>query len=198
MQHNSIQPTLQGEQHPTIPKSSMQQQSINKAQTSRFYLDVPSPLGTLRLESDGEALTALHFEDTKAVHTTTVAWHEAPQLPLFKEVQTWLSRYFGGQESPTPSASGHSLSASRLATIAGHTPRPNHYLRRFGRTPSQTKRLGAHVGSSCGASSGKQSHQHNHTLSSCNRRKWRANRLCGRTEKENVFAQCRAWQYFAT
>ena len=95
MQHNSIQPTLQGEQHPTIPKSSMQQQSINKAQTSRFYLDVPSPLGTLRLESDGEALTALHFEDTKAVHTTTVAWHEAPQLPLFKEVQTWLARYFG-------------------------------------------------------------------------------------------------------
>ncbi|WP_156932181.1 hypothetical protein [Hoylesella shahii] len=76
----------------------MQQQSINKAQTSRFYLDVPSPLGTLRLESDGEALTALHFEDTKAVHTTTVAWHEAPQLPLFKEVQTWLARYFGGQD----------------------------------------------------------------------------------------------------
>lgn len=76
----------------------MQQQPINKAQTSRFYLDVPSPLGTLRLESDGEALTALHFEDTKAVHTTTVAWHEAPQLPLFKEVQTWLERYFGGQD----------------------------------------------------------------------------------------------------
>lgn len=98
MQHNSIQPTLQGEQHPTIPQSSMQQQPINKAQTSRFYLDVPSPLGTLRLESDGEALTALHFEDTKAVHTTTVAWHEAPQLPLFKEVQTWLARYFGGQD----------------------------------------------------------------------------------------------------
>ena len=85
MQHNSIQPTLQGEQHPTIPQSNMQQQPINKAQTSRFYLDVPSPLGTLRLESDGEALTALHFEDTKAVHTTTVAWHEAPNCPCLKK-----------------------------------------------------------------------------------------------------------------
>lgn len=129
-------------------------------------------------------------------------WHgtKPPNCPCLKKCKRGSHAILEvkTQVNATPSAPGHSLSASRLATIAGHTPCPNHYLRSFGRTPSQTKRLGAHVGSSCGASSGKQSHQHNHTLSPCNRRKWRANRLCGRTEKESVFAQCRAWQYFAT
>ena len=85
MQHNSIQPTLQGEQQPTIPQSSMQQQPINKTQTSRFYLDVPSPLGTLRLESDGEALTALHLKTQK--RCIQPRWHgtKPPNCPCLKK-----------------------------------------------------------------------------------------------------------------
>ena len=55
----------------------------------------PSPLGGIRLTSDGESLTGLRFaENVPAVQT---------ELPVFAAAETWLNGYFGGhapEETP--------------------------------------------------------------------------------------------------
>ena len=70
--------------------------------TRSFFLKLPSPLGTLHLESDGEALTCVLFEGEKVKHPKGVTLQEAPQLPVFVAARAWLSRYFEGHDPGTP------------------------------------------------------------------------------------------------
>lgn len=70
--------------------------------THVFFLKLPSPLGTLHLESDGEALTCVLYEGEKAPHPKGVTLQEAPQLPVFVAARTWLSRYFEGHDPGVP------------------------------------------------------------------------------------------------
>ena len=67
-----------------------------------FFLKLPSPLGTLHLESDGEALTCVLFEGEKATHPKGFTLQEAPQLPVFVAARAWLSRYFEGHVPGAP------------------------------------------------------------------------------------------------
>ena len=70
--------------------------------TRSFFLKLPSPLGTLHLESDGEALTCVLYEGEKAPHPKGVTLQEAPQLPVLVAARTWLSRYFEGHDPGVP------------------------------------------------------------------------------------------------
>ena len=67
-----------------------------------FFLKLPSPLGTLHLESDGEALTCVLYEGEKVTHPKGVTLQEAPQLPVFVAARAWLSRYFEGHDPGVP------------------------------------------------------------------------------------------------
>ena len=70
--------------------------------THAFFLKLLSPLGTLHLESDGEALTCVLFEGEKVKHPKGVTLQEAPQLPVFVAARAWLSRYFEGHDPGAP------------------------------------------------------------------------------------------------
>ncbi|MBQ7631467.1 MAG: methylated-DNA--[Paludibacteraceae bacterium] len=59
-----------------------------------------SPLGAIVIESDGEALTGLRFEESgvETMEKTTMA-DEAADIPVIAEVRKWLDDYFAGKES---------------------------------------------------------------------------------------------------
>ena len=67
----------------------------------RYVCTLPSPLGTLTLRSDGEAITAL----------TPPIWRRRPEetgevadLPIFRRTAEWLEKYFTGTDpGPIPS-----------------------------------------------------------------------------------------------
>ena len=50
--------------------------------THAFFLKLPSPLGTLHLESDGEALTCVLYEGEKAPHPKGVHYKRRPNYPF--------------------------------------------------------------------------------------------------------------------
>ena len=75
---------------------------MNSETQITFFLNLPSPLGMLHLESDGEALTCVLFEGEQAKHPQGVTLEEAPQLPVFVAARAWLSRYFEGHNPGTP------------------------------------------------------------------------------------------------
>ena len=75
---------------------------MNSETQITFFLNLPSPLGTLHLESDGEALTCVLFEGEQTKHPQGVTLEEAPQLPVFVAARAWLSRYFEGHNPGTP------------------------------------------------------------------------------------------------
>lgn len=62
-----------------------------------------SPLGTITLAADGEALTGLWFEGQKYFPATLDARHEETMLPIFEQTRRWLDDYFRGKNpGPTP------------------------------------------------------------------------------------------------
>ena len=66
-----------------------------------FVTTLPSPVGTLTLASDGEALTGLWLEGQKyfgaGLPATAV---RAAELPVFQAAEAWLAAYFS--RSPLP------------------------------------------------------------------------------------------------
>ena len=66
-----------------------------------FMTTLPSPVGTLTLASDGEALTGLWLEGQKyfgaGLPDTAV---RAAELPVFQAAEAWLAAYFS--RSPLP------------------------------------------------------------------------------------------------
>ena len=60
---------------------------------------IPSPAGEILLASDGVHLTGLWFVGQKHFPNCAV-WQEG-KLPLFDRTETWLRRYFAG-EQPDP------------------------------------------------------------------------------------------------
>lgn len=59
-----------------------------------------TPLGEVRLRSNGESLTGLWFvgqvNDVKDNRDIEIK----DDLPIFKQVETWLESYFSGEETP--------------------------------------------------------------------------------------------------
>ena len=52
-----------------------------------------SPLGTVTLESDGDVLTGLKFEERDGPPRPD----ESPELPVFAQTKRWLEVYFSGE-----------------------------------------------------------------------------------------------------
>lgn len=64
-----------------------------------YRKEIPSPLGTILLASDGSSLTGLWFAGQK--HLPDDSQWEESVLPVFTQTEQWLSRYFAG-ENPNP------------------------------------------------------------------------------------------------
>lgn len=58
-----------------------------------FYAQYASPIGQMRMLSDGIALTALQPAENLPTEPT---WVQKPDLPLFSRVRAWLDAYFRG------------------------------------------------------------------------------------------------------
>ena len=58
-----------------------------------YYTLFPSPVGNLRLITDGAALTGLYLEVQKC---DTSHWERADDLAIFDSARAWLDRYFAG------------------------------------------------------------------------------------------------------
>lgn len=62
-----------------------------------YATDFESPLGRLRLASDGEALTGLWIEGQKYFGGAMKGMAEDDALPVFEKTKDWLCRYFAGK-----------------------------------------------------------------------------------------------------
>lgn len=58
---------------------------------------VASPVGELILFSDGKALTGLYFNRAEFEKEEEKSAVIEPELPLFHQVETWLTNYFNGE-----------------------------------------------------------------------------------------------------
>ena len=65
-----------------------------------FESRIQTPLGEVRLRSDGESLTGLCFvgqvNDVKDVRDIEIK----NDLPIFRQVESWLEGYFSGEQTP--------------------------------------------------------------------------------------------------
>ena len=69
----------------------------------RYYTTVESPVGTLSVASDGEAVTALDFPLWRGRPRTAPVGTQAPDLPVFRQTEQWLAAYFAGEDpGPVP------------------------------------------------------------------------------------------------
>lgn len=57
-----------------------------------------SPLGSITLASDRDALTGLWFDEQKYFADTLDAEHEEKDLPVFELTKEWLDIYFSGKD----------------------------------------------------------------------------------------------------
>ena len=57
-----------------------------------------SPLGSITLASDGEALNGLWFAGQKYYASTLEADHKEKLLPVFRQAVSWLDCYFAGRD----------------------------------------------------------------------------------------------------
>lgn len=69
----------------------------------RYYTTVESPVGTLSVVSDGEAVTALDFPLRRGRPRPAAEGTWAPDLPVFRQTERWLAAYFTGEDpGPVP------------------------------------------------------------------------------------------------
>lgn len=65
-----------------------------------FFTHLETPLCTLRLTSDGEALTGIYLlPDHRHAPEITSEWQESPTLPIFQDAATQLTEYFAGHRT---------------------------------------------------------------------------------------------------
>lgn len=69
----------------------------------RDYTTVESPVGTLTIFSDGEAVTALDFPLWRGRPRMAAGGTQATELPVLRQTELWLAAYFAGEDpGPTP------------------------------------------------------------------------------------------------
>ena len=59
---------------------------------------IDTPLGTVLLSSDGDALTGLWFEGQKFFGSTLSDEHIEQHVPVLEQTELWLRQYFSGKE----------------------------------------------------------------------------------------------------
>lgn len=65
---------------------------------SYFTAHYDSPLGGMTMVSDGHALTALCFEETRKGACFAGEMSSTTKLPVFDETRHWLDLYFAGEQ----------------------------------------------------------------------------------------------------
>ncbi|MDY3281708.1 methylated-DNA--[protein]-cysteine S-methyltransferase [Dysosmobacter sp.] len=69
----------------------------------RYYTTVESPVGTLTVISDGEAVTGLDFPLRRGRPRPAPEGTRAPELPVLRQTERWLAAYFAGEDpGPVP------------------------------------------------------------------------------------------------
>lgn len=66
--------------------------------TLDFVYEYDSPVGPLKIASDGTALVGLWLEGQKYFEATLGEVELNSELPVFNETRTWLDRYFAGKQ----------------------------------------------------------------------------------------------------
>ena len=80
-----------------------------------FIHHYKSPLGSITIAADGDALTGLWFDGQRYFGGTLSADRQESFLPVFEEADRWLDRYFS-RETPdfTPALNPHGTPFRRL------------------------------------------------------------------------------------
>ena len=68
-------------------------QSLTRNTKATFVTAYQSPLGTILLHSDGNALTGLRFVSSTDLPVNP----SSPELPVFAQTRQWLDDYFAGR-----------------------------------------------------------------------------------------------------
>jgi methylated-DNA-[protein]-cysteine S-methyltransferase len=63
-----------------------------------YTCTIDTPLGTVLVSAESEALTGLWFVGQKYYPEKTDTWVYEPGYPVFKTLRTWLSDYFSGKD----------------------------------------------------------------------------------------------------
>lgn len=66
-----------------------------------YSKNIPSPVGTLTIASDGTAIVGLWLEGQKYFADPVGTMTECGDLPIFAQAEDWLRRYFAGA-APDP------------------------------------------------------------------------------------------------
>lgn len=83
----------------------------------QYTTQYDSPLGTITLASDGEALIGLWFDGQKHDRSLLRGEYEAKALPVFAETARWLDCYFMGSEPDFTPALALNCSAFRREVL---------------------------------------------------------------------------------
>ena len=79
-------------------------QSLTRNTKATFVTAYQSPLGTILLHSDGDALTGLRFLSSADMPVNP----SSPELPIFAQTRQWLDDYFVGRRpSVSPRINPH-------------------------------------------------------------------------------------------
>ena len=61
------------------------------------WMDVSTPLGTMRLQGEGRFLTGAHFHDGRYLPKN---WGTEGEIPVLADARHWLDCYFAGETLP--------------------------------------------------------------------------------------------------
>ncbi len=117
-----------------------------------YYQDIDSPLGTIRLVSDGKSLTGCYFHGQKYFPSLTEEWQISDSLPLFIQVSKVLDAYFQQGETcfDFPMAPQGTVFQQKVWKVLLHIPagRTESYsaLARAMSHPNATRAVAAAIG----------------------------------------------------
>ncbi len=112
-----------------------------------------SPLGSILMASDGEALTGLWFEGQKRFARGLGSARAKADLPVFDAAARWLDAYFGGAQpdfTPPVHARGTAFERAVWAELTkipyGQTATYGDVARRLGLSPGAARAVGGAAG----------------------------------------------------
>ena len=142
---------------------------------------IQTPLGEVRLRSDGKSLTGLWFvgQVNDAKDNSDIEIKD--DLPIFGQVETWLESYFSGEQTPIkiPLQPKGTVFQEEVWKILQEIP--------YGETMTygeiaqriaKEKGVATYSAQAVGQAVGKKSNQYSHSMSSSAREKWGINWIC--------------------
>ena len=82
-----------------FPKDNVPEGRIYRHAMKIYTSTYISPLGAIVIESDGETLTGLRFEESQTGTMEKIIKADDTEIPVITEVRKWLDDYFAGKEA---------------------------------------------------------------------------------------------------